>query len=256
MIARSRKRRNGVFPALRATILMADCQNSGEFGYTRRLCRPPHKSNGRTPPGTRCAAARKSAQAAPTATRRLSRNDSAGSRGIPMNTASIWWLDSGKTRRTTSKWSTAKNDLRQLDERPVSQGRSRPIHRAGLPGDGSGQLAYLSGADETAGATAICLKGDWRFPRFKIAGTFGGERASKTRNTDCRGSIFYDTLRPSPDSFPSSRCWRIWARWICKGSTGDRRRRERLHSTPPMGARRVGHQPAGSVQAGRRGVLL
>ena len=42
----------------------------------------------------------------------------------------------------------AEDDLRQLDERPLPQGRARRLRRGGLPDDGAGELAHLSGADQ------------------------------------------------------------------------------------------------------------
>ena len=61
----------------------------------------------------------------------------------------------------------AQDDLRELDERPVPQGRTGRIHRGCLSRDGTSQLAYLPGAHQAVVPTQ-------GFARDPVAGRWPG----------------------------------------------------------------------------------
>ena len=123
----------------------------------------------------------------------------------------------GKARRAAAV-DEAENDLRQLDERSVPQGRAGRLHRVGLPGDGAGQLAYLPGTDETVRAMRNIFKANCASPPpCRIS---GGESASRTEGTACRASTTPQAAGRRSGSCRSSRCWKTSGISIWKESTG------------------------------------
>ena len=81
----------------------------------------------------------------------------------------------------------AEDDLRQLDERPVPQGRARRLRRGRLRRSWNGQLAHLSGADQAVRAAAGHAP-DAAASSPRSCRTSGGASASRTGPTACRGS--------------------------------------------------------------------
>ena len=111
------------------------------------------------------------------------------------------------------RWRTPPHGLRQLDERPVPQGRARRLRLRRRPRHATGPLAHLPGAHQAlrASARSLARAAPRRGGRSR---TSGGVSASRTAGTACRGST---TSAPPPRpcaSCRSSRCSKTSGRSI------------------------------------------
>ena len=116
-----------------------------------RAWRSNPRSSGPTRPGTRSAAAPRSARAATTATPRRSPSGSAACPGHPYEQGFDLRLVPEKLAEPL-RWRHAEDGLRQLDERPVPQGRPRRLHRCRVRVMETARLAHLPGADQAVRA--------------------------------------------------------------------------------------------------------
>ena len=111
----------------------------------------------------------------------------------------------------TAPLADAADGLRQLDERPVPQGRARRLHRA--------VARVMVAADwhtyQVLTKRSERMRDMLRRParvRGRGSPTSGGASASRTASTACRGSSSSARPRPECGSSRSSRCWKTWAR--------------------------------------------
>ena len=100
----------------------------------------------------------------------------------------------------------AENDLRELDERPVSRRCAVTLHLAGGHHDASGALAHVPGADEASERLRDMLAGLW--DAAKEPHIWWGVQW-RIASTVCQESPTCRRRPPPCGSCQSSRCWKI-----------------------------------------------